>query len=382
MKIFARGLIGGLTAIRSGFTGARLLKQSTREYARTVQRFVAVAGVLAFGVLSHSAAAVPVTYILKISALFYPDESLTGSLGNVQFGGGRCNCTLTFVFEGDTANVISFTSPLVGHEILIGTASITVTDSVAGTVLAQGVFLPAAGLFVSIDDTNGGIGFGSFGQPPSSVNFPGQVGYPFAFMPFISVGVEDPAAQTYDLLTDVTFHSFDGGAFSCVNFPAPCAAPVSLPTTVGDLVIAANQYLDNGVFTAKVHSATQFSAFTVTIGNEGKRFSLKGAFELGATSNGINPVTEPVSLKVGATSLSIPPGSFSLDEEIGRSYIFNGVVAGIRLSVRMHSTDGHSFVIAAEGRGTSVSGPATPVTVELAIGDDVGSTTATALRDD
>jgi hypothetical protein len=172
----------------------------------------------------------PVVYELSIDSQNPQDPSNpgpTGSLGSTPFS----NAQVHFTFRGYTTDVIPFSNPT-GFEILTGTATVIIRDPTSGNLLGQGTFLPSAGIFVSVDNTNGGLGFGSFGLLPTDPNFPGQVTYPTGFIPY-------PLTPTssigyYDLRS---YFSSGGHALSCVNFPSPCGAPIALPTTSGDLII-------------------------------------------------------------------------------------------------------------------------------------------------
>lgn len=151
---------------------------------------------------------VPIVYTLQVTSQGTGDPS--GNLGALQFGSttSHPNVNLTFTFAGNTANIVAFYAPDPlpfcgdfhcayndgqGYMITIGTATVTVTDAMTNAVLATANFLPGAGIFISIDNGNFGIGFGSQGvlptdlittpppgspQPPQAV-FPGQVAYPF-----------------------------------------------------------------------------------------------------------------------------------------------------------------------------------------------------------
>jgi hypothetical protein len=211
--------------------------------------------------IASSASAAPITYTLLVQAetgncglgLCIGPE---GRLGTVSFGGSSAypHVALTFTFEGDTSNVVPWNvSGFKGYEIITGIASVSVIDVITGAVLVQGTFCdgtscnppagtPLPGIFVSVDDSNGGIGFGSFGGSPSSPAFPGQPVYPFGLTAF---------PISYDLQGSVTI---TGGAESCVNFPqSPCgtlAPGPSLWTTSGDLVILSHTAL-SATFTAQ-----------------------------------------------------------------------------------------------------------------------------------
>jgi hypothetical protein len=119
-------------------------------------------------VFTPNANADGITYTLQVMG-FPGDVGPSGSVGSVSFGGANTNDVLAFTFQGDTSNVVPWsvtvpnpTTTVSGFEILVGTASFKVTDGNTGAALAQGTFLPSAGIFVSVDNTNASIGFGSF----------------------------------------------------------------------------------------------------------------------------------------------------------------------------------------------------------------------------
>lgn len=194
-----------------------------------------------------------ITYTLTITNFtgdIGPSGTLDGSPvgGNtVSFGGTNGNAVLTFTFEGDTSNVVPWsvtvpnpTTTVQGYEILMGTASFQVTDANTGAALAQGTFLPSAGIFVSVDNSNASMGFGSFAVAnQNDPSFPGDPTYPYG----LAFGT---GLNTYDLKSNFTVGLSDGDlAFSCIGFPqqAPvngdCLAPLALPTTAGDLYVDA-----------------------------------------------------------------------------------------------------------------------------------------------
>jgi hypothetical protein len=191
--------------------------------------------------ITYGAMAAPVTYT------FTATGPITGSLGGVPIGGA--GQLLTFTFTGNTSNVVSFTTPVPGNEILAGMGSVTATNLGTGTVVASGTFLSTDGIFVSIDNLNGGVGFGSAGALPGSPGFPGNPAYPLG----VPISSSDPNIN-YDLKSDVTISSSD--ALSCFGFPATCNAPPALATTGGDLVLGAAgdlfSLVDDGTFTAVV----------------------------------------------------------------------------------------------------------------------------------
>jgi|SRR5215469_2332208 len=310
--------------------------------------------------------AVPVTYTLVIAT-----GAASGTLGTLAFS----NAVLTFSFEGDTANVLDFSTPLNGHEIVIGTASVEVTDAVSNQVIAQATFMPAAGIFVSIDNKNEGVGFGSFGGPPGSTQFPGFPAYPYA-----EFG-SNPSLSSYDLRSN--FNSGFEYALSCVGFPGGSCAPIALPTTAGDLLVNPTEAFCCATFTAQLQPMTTFSAFNATaqiFSQSTGSFSLGGRFTLGAGGNGISPLTETVSLQLGTYLVALPPGSFKRGDN--GQFVFRGVINGVTLGIQIARLGTNTYGIRARGSGANLTGITIPVTVSLTIGDDSGTTTASTPHDD
>jgi hypothetical protein len=108
---------------------------------------------------------------------------------------------------------------------------------------------------------------------------------------------------------------------------------------------------------------------------EGDEFKVKGTFTLGPASDGIDLLTEAVTIVVGPYSGTIPAGAFRPEGK--RSFEFEGVVSGIALEVKIRSRGRGLFEVKAEGKGANLSGTANPVTVGLAVGDDAGSVLVT-----
>jgi hypothetical protein len=189
--------------------------------------------------LTYSALGEPITYT------FTARGPITGTLDGVSIGGN--DEIITFTFVSDTSDVVPFTfGDVHGYENLVGTGSVTVTNATTGSVIAHDDFLSSDKIFVSIDNKNGGVGFGSAGADPSSSAFPGNPAYP------LGLPTDDSRVFTYDLKSNIIFNSSD--ALSCLGFPGTCTAPTELATTGGDLVFGAAgdpfSVVDNGEFVA------------------------------------------------------------------------------------------------------------------------------------
>jgi hypothetical protein len=312
------------------------------SFLSAMRAVVAPALLLCAAMLPLPAAAVPVTYELDLTSLI-----AAGTFAGKPFS----KCVVLLTFEGDTSNVIPFSVPgsngaVSGYLNLKGTATVQIFDEIGNSF--QDTFLPSAGIFVSIDNTNGGVGFGSFGVPPGNPSFPGQVAYPSGML------VIPPSdAATYDLRSDITMPT--GSAQSCVGFGvpnAPCGTPLALPMTSGDLILDLTQRSD-AVFSAKTQPVTPFTKFRAAGELEPRHFDLRGRFSLGATSNGISPLSENVTLQVDSYSVTIPSGSFARDQR--RGYRFNANIGGVRLRIRLqaNSPADYGFEAEAEGKGLS-----------------------------
>jgi Lactonase, 7-bladed beta-propeller len=127
-----------------------------------------------------------------------------------------------------------------------------------------------------------------------------------------------------------------------------------------------------------VVSTTGFATFKpqAAIDPDGNAFVVGGSFTLGTGSDGIAPPTEPVQLKLGTFSITIPAGSFKKNRAGG--FTFSGVISGTRLSMAIWPTGKGKYIFAALGTGANLAGTANPVTVGLTIGDDTGSASITA----
>ncbi|WP_124529493.1 hypothetical protein [Burkholderia sp. Bp8991] len=120
-------------------------------------------------------------------------------------------------------------------------------------------------------------------------------------------------------------------------------------------------------------------AATVYLAPKVSYFSATETFTLGVTSTGINPATQPVILKFGALTLTIPARSFLKDQPPrGSAYVFQGTVNGGSLYVSITPTKTpNTYQLFALGSGYAVSTGLSAMPVSLSIGDNDGSTNVT-----
>jgi len=127
--------------------------------------------------------------------------------------------------------------------------------------------------------------------------------------------------------------------------------------------------------TPLVPFASSFAKLAITAGPP-PGFDLNESFTLGAISNGINPVTENVTLQIGTFSVTIPAESFKLNPD--GTFAFHGGINGVSMKVQIVPLGNNIFTFNAQGTGVDLTGLTNPVTVVVTIGDDTGSTAVTA----
>jgi len=133
---------------------------------------------------------------------------------------------------------------------------------------------------------------------------------------------------------------------------------------------------DDGKYRGNTFYAPQTAAKLEINAGPPPGFDLNESFTLARKSNGINPVTQNLTLKIGTFSVTIPPGSFRLNP-YGR-FAFQGTINGLSLQVQIVPLGNDIFTLKAEGTGVDLTGLTNPVTVVLTIGSDSDTRTVTA----
>ena len=123
--------------------------------------------------------------------------------------------------------------------------------------------------------------------------------------------------------------------------------------------------------TPVVPFATSFAKLEISA----RAFDLNESFTLGPNSNGIDPVTQDVTLKIGTFSVTIPAGSFHQNPN-GR-FAFEGAINGMSLEAQIVPL-GNKSSHSRQRAGVNLIGLKNPVTVVLNIGIDSGNTAVTA----
>jgi hypothetical protein len=108
-----------------------------------------------------------------------------------------------------------------------------------------------------------------------------------------------------------------------------------------------------------------FASFSVTpMTSSPYGFTLSANFSLGPVNQGFNPLTQAVTLQVGADHIVIPAGSF---HGTGVS-TFSGIVNGSSLYVTITGVGGNAYILSARGGPLNPLPTVNPVTVNLTIG--------------
>jgi len=123
-------------------------------------------------------------------------------------------------------------------------------------------------------------------------------------------------------------------------------------------------------------SSAPFAAFTpraeLTLGPKANDdgYWVRGSFRLADASDGISPLTEPVHIRIGTFSHTVPAGSFTQD---GAAYVFKGRVGASTLDVRISplASPGAYWFKSCLKNG-DLTGTTLPPDAKLVIGDDQG----------
>jgi hypothetical protein len=214
-----------------------------------------------------------------------------------------------------------------------------------------------------------------------------------------TIAVVDTTAPVLTLPSNITTAAtgpggaavtYSASASDVVDGPiTPECAPGSgtiFPIGVTTVTCTASDNAGNaaaGSFTITVQSGTvafaSFSAGALIVlrpGTNDDLFAVEALVTPGAGADGINPLTEPVTLVLGTGSWTVAPGAFQ--RGLFGSFVFSGVVGTTQLGVGIQPLQGGRLLLVAVGSGAELTGVANPVSVAVTIGDDTGATTVTA----
>lgn len=106
-------------------------------------------------------------------------------------------------------------------------------------------------------------------------------------------------------------------------------------------------------------------------GGKAKSVNLTGTFTPGASSDGLNPLTESVTITIGTYTWNIAAGSFTTASDGAIKY--DGTINGVHVVVHFTRTNTGAWTV--KLNANSISGLSEPATVGVRIGNDVGTGT-------
>jgi hypothetical protein len=128
-----------------------------------------------------------------------------------------------------------------------------------------------------------------------------------------------------------------------------------------------------------------FSNFTALLAiqtGHNPSFGLTARFTLGAGSDGLAPLTQPVTLQIANYTVDIPAGSFhQLWNSPAAPYTYDGTIDGTKLVVGIIPLGGKNYEFSAAGSPVTWANVTNPVTVSLTVGDDKGTIAVRAIID-
>jgi hypothetical protein len=358
----------------------------TLKHAKGLVSTVIAVGLAVAGLLAAPARATSVWYETDLWG-----GTASGTLNGMAFK----NADIQLDFFGDTSTTHAYTvnnpsggGKTSGYINLTGTATFGIYSFNASTgtytTVGTGTFQASDHIYVSVDNTNGGIGFGSFGVLPGHAGFPGQPVYPGAIL--VPACCVSPNVSKYDLKSNLFVSAYQLG---CWGFPGPCSTGKALATTAGPLVL--NQItVGQGQFNAQTFpgAAVQpMSSLNATVqvqplasgpagASELRSVRVLGSFQLGAGSDNADPASQDVVLRLANQEFVIPAGSFKESSDAG--YEFEGKIGGVALRATLTPQGGSDYSFQVEAAGV----PALPdrMAVRLTLGAAVGRTIAKSVQ--
>jgi hypothetical protein len=119
---------------------------------------------------------------------------------------------------------------------------------------------------------------------------------------------------------------------------------------------------------------SNFTALLAIQTGQRSSFELTARFTLGAGSDGIAPLAQPVTLQIANYTVEIPAGSFhQLWNSPSAPYIYEGTINGTKLVVGVIPLGRKNYEFNAVGSPVAWANVTNPVTVSLTVGNDGGS---------
>ncbi|MEQ1558748.1 MAG: PASTA domain-containing protein [Methyloglobulus sp.] len=119
---------------------------------------------------------------------------------------------------------------------------------------------------------------------------------------------------------------------------------------------------------------TPYAQFTSKVAAVNREIGTIGSLVLAPTSNGINPLTEVITLKIGSLVKTIPAGTLRYSAA-SKTYSFTGTIGGNKMVILITQTAAKTFIysFAISGINPSSFPKGSKVDVSLTIGNDTGT---------
>lgn len=195
---------------------------------------------------------------------------------------------------------------------------------------------------------------------------------------YILSSVPAAGCMTTDALsgvqTNATLGVTGGNADGTGTFTATCTGATD---RAGNPGAASVIYQVNGVPPGTGSTFSAFSVGQLRINQRLKTIFLLSNFTLGQTSNGIDPVKDTVTLTIANFTTTIPAGSFRRGP--AGVYVFAGKINKVSIEMLITPLGKNRFLFQAAAYDATLSGIRNPVTMELTIGNDHGTTSVNAI---
>lgn len=180
------------------------------------------------------------------------------------------------------------------------------------------------------------------------------------------------------------------GTFLFAGDPNPA---ISVFGAGGSQTLVLDQYFPTGL-NYGLHSVAAYPPKVCTLPTTlGARLEIAAgpppSYDLQATlglggSEVVDPLTQPVTISIDDYSVTIPAGSFQLQQSGTNAgiYVFQGNIDGTTLKVQIAAGGGNQFHIVAFGKQVDLTGVLNPVNVQVSIGGSSASTSVTATSPD
>lgn len=175
--------------------------------------------------------------------------------------------------------------------------------------------------------------------------------------------------------------AFSGGARAVTSFGLTGSSPISF-----DSVMPTSQNLglrSLSVYPAKAcassTTSSNFSASLQITAGPPPSFDLEATLALDS-SLAVDPLTQAVTMQIGAFTLNLPAGSFKSFQSGSNSaiYLFQGVVNSTTLKVQITPLGNNQFQFSVYDKQVDLTGLSNPITVRVGIGGNSASSSVDA----